>query len=79
MKKRCNTCGQFVSVPWLPSLAFALISSFGTVIGGLGAFALLSPLAPGWFVPVSLVGILAVNVPLLWLYYRFVPLVARAA
>jgi len=79
MKKRCKSCGLFVSVPWLPILAIGLLSGVVTIIGGVGAIALLDPLPPWWFTLIGVLGMFAVNVPLLWLYYRFVPLVARAA
>lgn len=79
IKKRCKSCGRFVSVPWLPSLALGLLSGVVTIIGGVGAIALLDPLPPVWFTLTGVLGMIAVNAPLLWLYYRFVPLVARAA
>jgi hypothetical protein len=78
-KRPCKACGQFVSVSWISSLAFGLLSSIATVAGGISAAYVLSPIAPGWLVPAVLLGMLAFNAPLLWLHYRFVPLIARAA
>ena len=79
MKKRCGPCGRCVSVSWLPSLALGLLSGVVTIIGGVGALALLGPLPPVWFTLAGLLGMIAVNAPLVRLYYRHVPLVARAA
>lgn len=78
-KRPCESCGRLVSVPWLPSLAVGLLSGVITIIVGVEAIALLGPLPSGWFALVGVLGMLAINAPLLWLYYRFVPLVARAA
>lgn len=77
-RKRCRSCGQSVSVPWLHSLAIGFLSSVVTIVAGVGAMALLDPLPPGWLALACVLGMLAANVPLVWLHYRFVPLVARA-
>lgn len=48
------------------------------MIGGVAAIALFDTLPLGWLAVAGVLGMLAANVPLLWLHYRLVPLVARA-
>lgn len=76
-KKPCDSCGQFVGVAWLPSSLLLLLSSFTVFFGGLLAVIFFSPMPPGVLFLPFVLGALAGAVPVLWLYYRFVPLVRR--
>src|SRR5688500_4215964 len=77
-RKRCRSCRQSVSVPWLHSLAIGFLSSVVTMVAGVGAMALFDPVPPGWLALSCVLRMLAALVPLVWLYFRFVPLVARS-
>ncbi|NZA26239.1 hypothetical protein H0E84_07555 [Luteimonas sp. SJ-92] len=75
-KKQCRSCGRLVSVPWLQSSLHLLATGFIALAICLVAIAVVD--SSGWLslaLPLGgLVGGIAIE---LWLYYRFVPLVAR--
>jgi hypothetical protein len=76
--KGCVSCGASVSVHWLLSGVLVALMSVASLAGGLLSLYAMSPLPLGWFTAVFVLGSVLTSVPLLWLYYRFVPLVARA-
>lgn len=78
-KVACAACGQPVSVNWPVALLHLLLSGVLAVAGGLLAVSLAGPLPPGVFTLCFLLGLVAGGGIELWLYYRFVPLAARAA
>ena len=81
MKKiKCGNCGGVVGVPWTNSLIVLAIGSVAPLLGGLLALSLL-PKPAGTFASVvaSAAGLLMGGVVFLWLYNRYVPLVAKRA
>jgi len=76
---RCATCGQRVSVAWLPGIFLSLLIGVAATIGGGLAVFYLVPDSPEWWAVVFVVaGLLSSVLPAL-AWNRFVPLVARNA
>lgn len=75
-KRKCQSCGSMVGVPWLQSSLHLLTMGLIPLFICLPAIAVLDSSSwLSWALPVG--GILAGSTLELWLYYRFVPLVAR--
>jgi len=71
--KPCQSCGQNLSVAWLPYMLVSLASSLFPFVAVLLAIVT----ASGSLVA-ALVGVIVFSLPALWLHYRLVPLVARS-
>ncbi len=78
-KAACVACGQPVGVNWPVALLHLLLSGVLAITGGLLAVSLAGPLPPSVFALCLLLGMVIGGGLELWLYYRFVPLAARAA
>lgn len=74
---RCETCGQRVSVAWLPATVMLVLIVFVSAVGGLVAVFYLKPLGLSWSAPVFAVGGLITSAPFWLLWPRVVPLVGR--
>ncbi|MDH5821892.1 hypothetical protein QFW77_02635 [Luteimonas sp. RD2P54] len=76
-KKKCQTCGNMVGVPWLQSSLHLL--GMGLIPLLICVMAIAMRDSSGWLsLALPAGGILAGVAVELWLYCRFVPLVARA-
>ena len=72
--KLCRSCGQELSVAWVPYILVSLISGLLPLVGPLFAISFL-----GGSLLVASLSILAFALlPALWLHYRLVPLVLRS-
>ena len=79
-KKACASCGKMVSVPWLQSTLHLLVLGFIPLFFVLLAITLLDSAPSSWItVALPMLGVATGMAIEAWLYYRFVPLVARAA
>ena len=70
--KPCRSCGQNLSVAWLPYMLVSIASSLLPFVGVLLVIAI-----AGGSLVAALVGVIAFSSPALWLHYRLVPLVVR--
>jgi hypothetical protein len=73
-RKGCVSCGRMISVAWLPSTLLLIALSFSTFLGGVFAIVRFGPFMPGGMVLAFVLGALAASIPLMAMYYRFVPL-----
>lgn len=71
--KPCSSCGQRLSVPWLPYLLVAFTSSLLPFVGLLLAISVVSSML------IAMFALVLAAVPALWLHYRLVPLVAKSS
>ena len=77
---KCNSCRRPVGVIWLHSLIHILALGLTPLLLVLTVLVILDSSEAGWFGIVIPAAAVALGVAFeLWLYYRFVPLVARAA
>ena len=79
-QKPCCSCGKAVSVSWLWSLPVFILA---VPIGTFGSLWLvmwgINFIPSGWLIPAFVIGGVLCTLPLMWFYYRFIPLVARTA
>ena len=70
--KPCRSCGQSLSVPWLPYVLVAFTSSLLPLVGLLLAISIANSML------IAMFGLVLAALPALWLHYRLVPLVAKS-
>jgi hypothetical protein len=77
----CSKCGARVSVAWVKSALVLALSTIafwaGAVLGMKVALYFSTPASPLLFLSSALLGGILLSIPLLFVYVRYVPLVAR--
>ena len=78
----CSGCGARLSVPWLSASVFIVLGPVVPLFGGLAALSLLGSLTltgakAALFLFTFVIGAVLASLPLLWLYERYVHLVAK--
>jgi hypothetical protein len=71
--KPCRSCGQSLSVPWLPYVLVAFTSSLLPFVGLLLAISVANSML------IAMLGLVFAAIPALWLHYRLVPLVGQSS